>query len=189
MRSTVPRFSTCDQLAAGTVTDFSTGGPCSGSSVPAGTVCAITVSFNPLATGTRTATLSVKDGTGGVQTVSLTGLAIAAGSQASIAITSLSALQAQPFGSLTISGSGFDPTNGAISVILTPEGVGTPMAIPVFSATATALQVIVPPFFNQTSGSFSPGVVDLQAVQLSGSMVATSNVITGLAISAPPQVP
>ncbi|MCX6224776.1 MAG: hypothetical protein NTV01_08530, partial [Bacteroidia bacterium] len=107
---------------------------------------------------------------------------------ASIQIGTLSTTSAVPASLLTISGSGFDPANSAISVLFTPNGSGVPIAVPVFSASANSLQVIVPPFLDRTSG-FSSGVMDVQAIQMSGSSLMTSNTIGGLNVGSLPLIP
>jgi len=103
-------------------------------------------------------------------------------------IYSLSTLSAAPASLLTISGSGFDPENSAISVLFTPEGSGIPIAIPVFSASASSINVIVPSFLDQTSG-FSSGVMTVQVIQVTGSSLMTSNTIGGLNVGSLPSIP
>jgi hypothetical protein len=103
-------------------------------------------------------------------------------------INSLSTLSVVPASLLTISGSGFDPENSAISVLFTPEGSGIPIAIPVFSASANSINVIVPSFLDSTSG-FSSGVMTVQAIQVSGSSLLTSNTIGGLNVGPLPSIP
>lgn len=93
------------------------------------------------------------------------------------------------FGTLSISGSGFDPTNAAISVLLRPQASNLPMAIPVFSATSTRLDVIIPPLMDSSSGTFSSGTVDVQVVQITASSLISSNVVSGLTIQPVSNVP
>jgi len=108
---------------------------------------------------------------------------------AGLSISSLDKTSVNPFGIITISGSGLDPAKGAISALLMPEGGGTPIAIPVFSANTSTAQFVVPPFFNASAGTFSTGTFDIQLVQISGNSYAQSNVLTGLAVSSLPTVP
>ena len=105
-----------------------------------------------------------------------------------LTISSLSTNSAAPFSSLTITGSGFDPLNSAISVLFIPGGSGLTIAVPAFSACPDTLEVIVPPFLDTTTG-FSSGVTSVQAIQASGSSLMTSNTIVGLNIASLPSVP
>jgi hypothetical protein len=105
-----------------------------------------------------------------------------------LTISSLSTSSADPFSLLTITGSGFHPVNSAISVLFVPNGSGVPIAVPAFSASADSLQVVVPPFLNRTSG-FSSGVMNVQAIQVSGSSLMTSNTIGGLNVGSLPSIP
>ena len=104
-------------------------------------------------------------------------------------ISSLSETTANPFDQFTITGTGFDPANAAISVLFIPESDGLPIAVPAFAATSTTVQIAVPPFFNTVTGTFTAGTVDVQVLQLEGSTLATSNIVTGFEINAPPAVP
>jgi hypothetical protein len=104
-------------------------------------------------------------------------------------IDSFSETSVDPLAQLTITGTGFDPTNAAISVLLIPESGGTPIAVPAFAATSTTVQIAVPLFLNEGTGTFTVGNMNLQVIQLDGSTLSTSNVLTGLTINAPPAVP
>jgi hypothetical protein len=110
------------------------------------------------------------------------------GGATGLTISSLSTSSAAPFSPLTITGSGFDPANSAISVLFAPNGSGVPIAVPVFSASANSIKVIVPPFLDRTSG-FSSGVMTVQAIQVSGSFLMTSNTIGGLNVGSLPSIP
>jgi hypothetical protein len=93
------------------------------------------------------------------------------------------------YGTLTINGSGFDPTNAAISVLVKPKGTGLPAVIPVFSATPTSLDVVIPPLVDSATGNFTSGSVDLQVIQVTSSTVNASAVVAGPSIADPYTVP
>ena len=71
-------------------------------------------------------------------------------------------------------GSGFDPLNYAISVVFIHFGPGIKIVVPTYAASADSIEVIVPPFLDQTPG-FSSGVMNVQAIQVSESSLMTSN--------------
>lgn len=105
-----------------------------------------------------------------------------------LTIKSLDKTSAEPFSTLTIIGNGFDPQNSAISVRLIPHGTGTTIVVPVASATNNQIGIVVPPFLDSTSGLFSSGIVDVQVIKVSGSLLMTSNVMPGLSIKDLPSV-
>jgi uncharacterized protein (TIGR03437 family) len=109
-------------------------------------------------------------------------------SQGAIAISSLSGNSVPPFGTLVINGSGFDPANAAISVLLTPTAGGPSIAVPAAAATANSIQITVPPLLGATKG-LATGAASVQVIQLEGTTLSTSNVVTGLQITALPAVP
>jgi hypothetical protein len=91
---------------------------------------------------------------------------------------------------LTIGGSGFDPSGGsAISVRFIPENGAPAVTVPVTAVNSNGLQTSVPPFFDVASGNSTSVVVDVQVVEISGSTVSTSNIITGLKVDSLPAVP
>ena len=108
--------------------------------------------------------------------------------QGGIAISSLSGNSVPPFGTLVINGSGFDPANAAISVLLTPTAGGPSIAVPAAAATANSIQICVPPLLGATQG-IATGAASVQVIQLEGTTLSTSNVVTGLQITALPAVP
>jgi Beta-propeller repeat/Abnormal spindle-like microcephaly-assoc'd, ASPM-SPD-2-Hydin/Cep192 domain 4 len=78
--------------------DFAETNTC-GTSVSAGSLCTISVTFKPTATGTRTGTVSVTDdASGSPQTASLTGSGVAAAPGASLSTPSLTFSSSQPVG-------------------------------------------------------------------------------------------
>lgn len=109
---------------------------------------------------------------------------------AAIQISSLSQTTISPLTQLTINGTGFDPASAAISVLLTPACSGCPpISVPAFAATTSTLQIVVPPFFDTSTGIFTAGAFNVQVIQLDGNALSTSNVITGLQVNAPPTIP
>lgn len=102
-------------------------------------------------------------------------------------ISSLSGTSVSPLTPLTISGTGFDTTNGAISVLLVSEAGNPSFTVPAFAITSTTVQVMVPPL--PVTGTFSGDIVDLQVIQVDGGSLSTSNIITGLQVDALPAVP
>lgn len=133
----------------------------------------VTVTATSVADGTKSASASVT-----ITVVAST-----------IQITSLSATTINPLAPLTITGTGFDPANSAISVLLTPESSGAPISVPAVAATSTTVQIAAPLFLSTVSGLFTAGTVDVQVIQVNGSTLFTSNVLTGLQINAPPTIP
>ena len=93
------------------------------------------------------------------------------------------------FGTLTVNGSGFDPANAAISVLIKPKGTGLATAIPVFSAASSSLDVIVPPLVDSATGAFTSGAVDLQVLQVTATSVNASSVVAGPSVALPYTVP
>jgi len=108
--------------------------------------------------------------------------------QGGIAISSLSGNSVPPFGTLVINGSGFDPANAAISVLLIPTAGGPPISVPAAAATANSIQISVPPLLGATQG-IATGAASVQVIQLEGTTLSTSNVVTGLQITSLPAVP
>jgi len=107
-----------------------------------------------------------------------------------VQISSLSETTVDPLTALTITGSGFNPSaSAAISVLLTSESGNPPVVVPVFTPTATTIQIVIPPLFSVASGTFAGDIVDVQVIQSSGNVLFTSNVIQGLQVSALPAVP
>ncbi len=108
---------------------------------------------------------------------------------AAITITSIDKTMADSFTPLTITGTGFNPTNQGISVVFIPQSGNAPIFISVSAAGSTTLQAMVPTLFDPITQSFTSGTVDVQVVQFSESTVSVSNRITGLQINALPPVP
>jgi len=102
-------------------------------------------------------------------------------------ISSLSANSINPLTPLTITGTGFDPANSAISVVLVSEAGNPTLTIPAFAATSTTVQIMVPPL--PVTGTFSGDIVDLQVIQVDGGTLSTSNITTGLSVNALPALP
>ncbi len=117
---------------------------------------------------------------------------ITQGPQLPAKITSLSTSSAtssaEPFSRLVITGSGFDPVTSAISVSIIPGVSSIPITVPVYAATTTTLEIIVPPLVDLHTGGFTSGAVDVQVVQLTPSSLVTSDVFSGLSILALPSV-
>jgi len=114
---------------------------------------------------------------------------IPTGPPAWINISSLDKTVADPFTPLTITGFGFNPVNSGISVMFIPENGNPPVIVPASQASATAIEVAVPPLFDPTSQSFTFGVVDIQVLQFSGTTLWTSNRFTNLQVNRLPAVP
>jgi hypothetical protein len=110
-------------------------------------------------------------------------------SVAGIAIASMDRASVRPFDRLVITGSGFQPASAAISVLFVPKQHGVPVVIPVYSATATRLEVIVPAFLDPAAGDFGFGQADVQVVQVTGDHVMSSNVLSGLDVAPVPALP
>lgn len=105
-----------------------------------------------------------------------------------LTLSSLGVSSAAPFSSITLTGHGFDPANAALSVLFIPENGAPAMVIPAYSATATTLQVIVPPVLNPTSGMLGAGMLDVSVVQVDGGIASLSNTLKGLSVTALPSV-
>jgi hypothetical protein len=103
-------------------------------------------------------------------------------------ISSLSETTANPFDSLTISGSGLNAGTSAISVLFVPENGDAAVMIPVSEATSSGVQVMVPAFISLTSGAFTAETVDVQVVEFTSSVLYLSNRVTGLQVNAFPTV-
>jgi len=97
-----------------------------------------------------------------------------------ITITSLSTTQAAPFSSLTVTGSGFDPS--AQVVVRFTRGDSSSFDIPPSSVTTTQVQIFVPPLISADGATVGPGTVAIQIVQTSGSTTSSSNTISNFAI-------
>jgi hypothetical protein len=110
-------------------------------------------------------------------------------SAAGISITSMDRASVRPFDRLVITGSGFLPATAAISVLFMPKQRGGPIVIPVHSATATLVEVIVPTFLDPATGDFGFGQVEVQVVQVTAAQVVTSNVLGGLDVAPVPTLP
>jgi hypothetical protein len=115
--------------------------------------------------------------------------AFSPGGTNAVTLVSLGATTANPFMPLTLTGTGFDPANSAISVRFSPGSGGAAIVVPVSWATPTTVQVMVPPLLDAISATPAAGVVDVQVIQFSGHTILTSNHIAGLQISAPTAVP
>lgn len=113
-----------------------------------------------------------------------------ADAQTALSIASVSPSTVATFGALTVSGAGFDPAAGAISVIVAPRG-GVAAVVPVHVADALSVRIFMPPLVEAaTSGLFDvPVVADIQAVQVTSDSVSTSNVLGGLTIEPLPRLP
>jgi hypothetical protein len=107
--------------------------------------------------------------------------------QSSISITGADRPSAATFAVITINGNGFDAANGAISVVFSARDAIT-VTVPAVTATATSVQVAVPPLINNSNGNlFDTSVVaEVQVVQATASSVMTSNTIGGLTIEPTP---
>lgn len=122
---------------------------------------------------------------------------VLAQTEGTIAIISLDKATARPFSRLVITGSGFQPDSAEIAVALLPStGNGsTPNAnigatvIPVHTATATRLEIMVPALVDADTAALTSGQVGVQVVQTTATSVMTSNVMLGLGVSAVPPVP
>lgn len=127
----------------------------------------------------------------------MVGVVPAAAQTGTIAITSLNKATARPFSRLVITGSGFEPDQAEIAVVFLP-GTGTgptpnaniaTTAIPVHTATATSLEIMVPALVDADTAALTAGQVGVQVVQTSSTSVMTSNVLPGLSVSAVSPVP
>ncbi len=157
-----------------------------GSSVAAGANCAISVTFTPTASGTRTGTLSITDNaSGSPQTVSLTGTGTAPTTTASLSVTSLT------FASQTVG-----TTSAAQTVTLTNTGSAT-LTITSISASgdyaetdtcgtsvAVGANCTISTTFTPTASGTRTGTLSI-ADNTSGSPQSVSLTGTGAAASAP----
>jgi len=104
-------------------------------------------------------------------------------------ISSLSQNSGPPASSITITGSGFNPSS-PVWVSFT-NSAGVVIDIPPLQTTQTSITVPVPLFVDQSSGSPVTGMASLQVVQSSGSTSSTSNsvqfAITSGAVPSPLQ--
>lgn len=107
--------------------------------------------------------------------------------QNSISITGVDRPSAATFAVITINGNGFDAANGAISVVFSARDAIT-VTVPAVTATATSLQVAVPPLIGTANGHLfdTPVVTEIQVVQVTASSVMTSNTLGGLTVEPPP---
>lgn len=97
-----------------------------------------------------------------------------------ITLAAFSPDAAAPNSQLTVTGTGFDP---AQTVTLTAfDNNGYTITLPPVSVTTTSLTFSVPGYVNQATGSFSSGIVSLQAQQSSGSATLQSNVLQNFQI-------
>lgn len=97
----------------------------------------------------------------------------------SISIESFGPPIVDPLSLLTIKGSGFDPENSAISVVLINE-FDIPLTFPATYADDGCVEVVVPPYSGRNGSS--GGKFDVKIVQISDERVITSNVLEGLEI-------
>jgi sugar lactone lactonase YvrE len=160
-------------------------------SFAAGTV--VTLTATPNAGSTFAGWSGPCSGTGGCTVTVNSNQAVSAAFDAvyvirsPVSITSLSTLQANPLDTLIITGSGFDPANAAISVLLVSEAGNPSITIPAFAVTDTTVQIMMPPL--PVTGTFGGDIVDLQVIQVDGGTFSTSNVYTGLSVGALPALP
>lgn len=101
-----------------------------------------------------------------------------------IQLSALGGMTATPFTSLTILGTGLTQAKAAVSVRFIPQNGNPAMTLPVSAPSLSSVQVMVPPLFDPATGSSISGAVDVQVIQVSGTAVLTSNLITGLQIGA-----
>src|SRR5688572_12118202 len=89
-------------------------------------------------------------------------LAAAGPAVGQVTITSFNPGTVPTLGSLTVNGAGFDPANGAISIVIAPRG-GLTTTVPAYYADAGSLKIVVPPLVENATGElFSvPVVADL----------------------------
>src|SRR5438093_5674821 len=78
---------------------------------------------------------------------------------AQISIARLDVTTAATMGSVTITGTGFDPANAAISVVVSPRA-GLAATVPAYFADATSLRFLVPPLVERTTSA----LIDLPLV-------------------------
>jgi hypothetical protein len=97
-----------------------------------------------------------------------------------IALAAFSPGSAAPNSQLTITGTGFDPSQ---TVTLTAfDNNGYTITLPPVAVSTTSLTFSVPGYINPTTGAFGSGVVSLQAQQSSGSTTLQSNVLQNFQI-------
>lgn len=178
--------SQCSAIVSGTgspnsAVNWSVGG------VPGGNSTVGTISSSGLYTApgavpaanpvTVTAT-SVQDNTkSGTASVTITAPA------SSITVASFSPQNALPGAVITITGSGFDATEGPTVVFTEPGGLAIPVTPT--AVTATSITVTAPPFVNASTGAFASGSYSVSVNQSSGS----SNAVAGMQIQSLPTTP
>lgn len=113
---------------------------------------------------------------------------LAARQLSGISIASIDRGSVKPFQKIVIRGSGFTPATAAISVVFIPRSRGQKVTVPAYSATASSIEVIVPPVPDPANTSFGFGAFDVQVVQVTTSAVSSSNVM-GLDIAPMTAVP
>ena len=185
---TIPLGTTLQLTAKGAYGDGSNQNLTSAVSWSSSNTAVATINTSGSVTGVSAGTCTITATSGSVTGTS--GLTVGSSAPGSgVQISSLSLTTVDPLAPLTITGTGFDPANAAISVLLIPESGGLPTSVPAVAATSTTAQISVPPFLNMRTGTFTAGTVDVQVIQLDGDTLATSNVVTGLQINAPPAIP
>ena len=102
-----------------------------------------------------------------------------------VTITSVNKTSVRPFQLLTITGTGFQPQTSELAVVVAPAGTTNSIAttIPVYGASATWVEFLVPPLVDASSGAFIGGTVGLQVIQTTATSVMSSNVLGGVTIS------
>ncbi|HXR96360.1 MAG TPA: choice-of-anchor D domain-containing protein [Terriglobales bacterium] len=156
--------------------DFGQTNTC-GTSLAAGANCLISVTFTPTSSGTRTGAITLTDSAGGSpQSVVLTG----AGAAPAMTLTSFAPANPPPGATLTLQGTGFDPT--ASPLVVFTEAGGFSAAVPPTSVTATTITVAAPPWVDPASGAFSGGSYSLSVSQGTSSTAT----LPGLQITTPP---
>jgi hypothetical protein len=148
-----------------------------------------TINTSGLVTGVSAGSATITANSGSV--AGTVGLTIGTSTQgpAIISISALDQTAADPYTRLTLTGSGFDTSGSAISVIFIPKDGSPPITIPVSVATPTSLQVGVPPFIDPVTLTFASRAVAINVIQISGTTVTTSNQLSGFTINALPPVP
>lgn len=104
-------------------------------------------------------------------------------SPASSVVSSFSPQSSLPGGTITITGSGFDPTEGPTVVFTEAGGLAVPVTPT--AVTSTSITVTAPPFIVSSTGAFAAGSYSVSVNQSSGS----SNSVAGLQIAALPAIP
>ncbi len=153
--------------------DYSQVNTC-GSSLAAGTNCAIKVTFKPTATGTRTATLSIADSDPtSPQTIALTGIGTSTGTPLSVTTTSLAAgVVGTPYSQTLQATGGTTPYSWTITTGSLPAGLTLNAATGAITGTPTGPQVGTISFTATVTDSENPA--------------KTANANLSIAISAPP---